>query len=64
MGFTMELFGDLAAHVPCEELTFKPERSVLDSLKRLSSNEPEALSLLICHHSSNYRDFLSVTPYP
>lgn len=30
MDFSMELFSDLAAQVPCEELTFKPERSVLD----------------------------------
>jgi hypothetical protein len=26
MEFSMELFSDLAAHVPCEQLTFKPER--------------------------------------
>jgi hypothetical protein len=30
MDFSMELFSDLAAQVPCEELTFKPESSVLN----------------------------------
>ena len=30
MEFSMELFSDLTAHISCEELTFKPESSVLD----------------------------------
>jgi hypothetical protein len=31
--FSMELFSDLTAHIPCEELTFKPESSVLDFIE-------------------------------
>jgi len=34
MEFSMELFSDLAAQVPCEELTFKPERNVLDFIEK------------------------------
>ena len=30
MAFTLEVFTDLTAHVPCQELAFKPERSALD----------------------------------
>jgi hypothetical protein len=30
MAFTMELFTDLTARVPCQELTFKPERSAIE----------------------------------
>ena len=33
MEFSMELFSDVAAQVPCEELTFTPERSVLDFIE-------------------------------
>ena len=39
MEFSMELFSDLAAQVPCEELTFKPERSVLDFIEKTISQE-------------------------
>jgi hypothetical protein len=34
MEFSMELFSDLAAQVPCEELTFKPEKSVIDFIEK------------------------------
>ena len=34
MELSMELFSDLAAQVPCEELIFKPERSVLDFIEK------------------------------
>jgi hypothetical protein len=37
--FSMELFSDVAAQVPCEELTFKPERSVLDFIDESVSKE-------------------------
>jgi hypothetical protein len=30
MAFTLEVFTDLTAQVPCRELTFRPERSVID----------------------------------
>ena len=39
MEFSMELFSDLAAQVPCEELTFKPERSVLNFIDESVSKE-------------------------
>lgn len=35
MEFSMELFTDLPPKVPCEELTFKPEISVLDFIKSM-----------------------------
>jgi hypothetical protein len=31
--FTMELFTDLSSQIPCRELTFKPEKSVLEVVK-------------------------------
>jgi hypothetical protein len=30
MAFTLEIFSDLTAQVPCQELAFKPERSAID----------------------------------
>lgn len=33
MEFAMEFFGDLAARVSCEELTFRPEKSVVDFIE-------------------------------
>ena len=35
MEFSMELFTDLTSKVPCEELTFKPEKSVLDFVQSM-----------------------------
>jgi hypothetical protein len=34
MEFSMELFSDVAAQIPCEELTFKPEKSVIDFIEK------------------------------
>ena len=34
MAFTLEIFTDLTAQVPCQELAFKPERSTLDLVQR------------------------------
>jgi hypothetical protein len=39
MEFSMELFSELAAQVPCEELTFKPERNVVDFIEETISQE-------------------------
>ena len=33
MNYSMELFSDLAESVPCRELSFKPDRSVIDFIK-------------------------------
>jgi hypothetical protein len=34
MEFSLELFSDLAARLPCEQLTFKPERSVINFIEK------------------------------
>jgi hypothetical protein len=36
MAFTLEVFTDLTAHLPCQELAFKPERSALDLVGRIA----------------------------
>ena len=36
MAFTMEIFTDLTAQVPCQELAFKPEKSTLDLVGRIA----------------------------
>jgi len=35
MAFTMALFSDLTHHVPCHELTFKPDKSALDLVMKM-----------------------------
>jgi len=35
MAFTMALFSDLTHHVPCHELTFKPDKSALDLVSKM-----------------------------
>jgi hypothetical protein len=37
MAFTLEVFTDLSAQVPCQQLTFKPERSTLDLVERIAT---------------------------
>jgi hypothetical protein len=32
MAFTLEIFTDLTAQVPCQELAFKPETSVIEEV--------------------------------
>jgi len=34
MAFTLEMFADLTSKVPCQELTFKPEKSVIDFVEQ------------------------------
>lgn len=36
MAFSMDLFTDLAARVPCQELTFRPDRSALELVKKIT----------------------------
>ena len=36
MAFTLDLFTDLAAHVPCQELAFRPDRSALELVKKIT----------------------------
>ncbi|UCF01982.1 MAG: hypothetical protein JSV14_16780 [Deltaproteobacteria bacterium] len=40
MEFTMELFSDLTAHIPCEQLTFKPERSIVNLIEKTINQSP------------------------
>jgi hypothetical protein len=37
MAFTLEEFTDLTAHIPCQELAFKPEKSALDLVERITT---------------------------
>jgi hypothetical protein len=37
MAFSMDLFTDLAAHIPCSEFTFKPDRSAIEFVKELTT---------------------------
>jgi len=37
MAFTLEIFTDLTAHIPCQELAFKPEKSALDLVERITT---------------------------
>jgi len=32
MAFTLEIFTDLTAHIPCQSLSFRPERSAIDQV--------------------------------
>ena len=34
MAFTLEMFADLTSEVPCQELTFKPDRKVIDFVEQ------------------------------
>ena len=36
MASTLDLFTDLAAHVPCQELAFRPDRSALELVKKIT----------------------------
>jgi hypothetical protein len=36
MTFSLDLFTDLIAHVPCQELTFKPDKSALDLIEKIT----------------------------
>ncbi len=38
MAFAMELFTDLTAQVPCQELAFKPDRSAIDLVTGVTTN--------------------------
>jgi hypothetical protein len=41
MEFSMELFSYLSAHIPCQQFTFKPERSVVDFIEEAIIKESE-----------------------
>jgi hypothetical protein len=36
MAFSVDLFTDLATHVPCSEFTFKPDRSAIEFVKEIT----------------------------
>jgi hypothetical protein len=40
MEFSMELFADLTAHIPCEQLTFMPEISVVEFIEKTINQSP------------------------
>jgi len=37
MAFSMDLFTELAAHVPCQELAFRPDRSAIEFVNRVTA---------------------------
>jgi len=37
MAFTLDLFTDLAAHVPCQELAFRPDKTAIELVKEITS---------------------------
>ena len=38
MAFSMDFFTDLAAHIPCYEFTFKPDKTAIELVKEIAGD--------------------------